>query len=146
MADSEAISLERRATARWENLSQLTGLAIGSRQTGWDRLVQVIFDDPDVRLRAVRRLECIVNLCRLLTRLPESHFIVLALRHGLTVDDRVVAEQSLSEVSEQVRLPVSRIAQIEQEAIADLRRRAGTEFPAIEAFVYRASHIRLAAD
>jgi DNA-directed RNA polymerase sigma subunit (sigma70/sigma32) len=140
------MSLDRRVSGRWEHLSQLTGIAIGAKQTGWDRLTQAILDDPSVRLRAVRRMEAIVNLCRLLTRLSEHHFVILALRYGLTVDDRVVAERSPRDVAEKARQPESRIIQLEQEAIEDLRRRARTEFPAMEAFVYRATTTCVAAD
>ena len=146
MEATEPISLERRATAKWEHLSHLTGIAMGAKQTGWDRLAQAILDDPSVRLRAVRRMEAIVNLCRLLTRLKEPHFVVLALRFGLTVDDQLVTEQPRSDVSEKLQLSVSRIAQIEQEAIDDLRRRSRSEFPAMEEFVYRANGNHVAAD
>jgi DNA-directed RNA polymerase sigma subunit (sigma70/sigma32) len=128
---------ERRAAARWEHLSQLTGVSLGGKQTGWDRLIQQIFDDPDLRLKAVHRMEAIVNLCRLLTRSSEAQFTVLALRLGLTVDDQIVAEQSRRQVSERLQLSMSRIAQLEQEALLDLRRRAAIEFPNMAHHVHR---------
>ena len=127
----------RRAAARWDHLSALTGVSLGGKQTGWDRLIQQIFDDPDIKLKTVHRLEAIVNLCRLLTRLNESRFTVLALRLGLTVDDQVVDEQSRQQVSDRLQVSVSRIAQLEQEAVLDLRRRAAIEFPNMAAYVYR---------
>lgn len=137
MSQNGVAPAERRAAARWDHLSHLTGLSIGGKQTGWDRLAQVIIDDSTVRLKAVRRLEAIVNLCRMLTRLRDSHFTVLALRLGLTVDDQAVVERSRREVSEKLQLSVSRIAQLEQEAIEDLRRRATTEFPGMVDYVHR---------
>ncbi len=130
-------SLERRAAARWDYLCRLTGLSMGGKQTGWDRLAQRILDDPAVRLKAVHRMEAIVNLCRLLTRLDETHFTVLALRLGLTVDDQVVEEESRRHVSERLQLSMSRIAQVEQEAVVDLRQRSVSEFPTMEAYVHR---------
>lgn len=137
---------ERRATARWNQLSNLTGVSVGSKQTGWDRLAQVIIDDPTVRLKAIRRLEAIVSLCRMLTRLRESHFTVLALRLGLTVDDQAIEERSRREVSEKLQLSVSRIAQLEQEAIEDLRIRVATEFPGMADYVHRVMGDRATTD
>lgn len=137
------VSSERRATARWEQLSQLTGIAMGGKQTGWDRLAQVILDDPSLRFKAVRRMEAIVNLCRLLTRLGEAHFVVLALRYGLTVDDEDVAALSRQAISEKLKLGVSRVAQLEQDAIADLRRRLPREYPGMAEFMYAADRHRL---
>jgi hypothetical protein len=138
MSQDGLVSSERRATAKWEQLSHLTGIAMGGKQTGWDRLAQDILGDPSLRFKAVRRMEAIVNLCRLLTRLSEAHFVVLALRYGLTVDDQDVPAQSRQAVSEKLKLGVSRIAQLEQEALTDLQRRVPTEFPALADFVYRA--------
>lgn len=137
MSSNRPLSTERRATARWDYLCHLTGLSMGAKQTGWDRLAQVILDDPSVRLKAVRRMEAIVNLCRMLTRSRESHFVVLALRLGLTVDDQAVTERSRREVSEQLKLSHSRVAQLEQEAVEELRTRVATEFPGMAEFIYR---------
>jgi hypothetical protein len=129
-------SVERRVTGRWDRLSNLTGLSMGGKHTGWDRLAAAILDDPAIRLKAICRLEAIVNLCRLLTRLSETHFVVLALRLGLSVDDQEVEPRPRRHVSETVQLSMSRIAQIENEAINDLRRRVATEFPTIADYVY----------
>ena len=136
MAINRPTSIERRASARWDHLSNLTGLSIGGKQTGWDRLAQVILDDPAVRLKSVRRLEAIVNLFRLMTRMRESDFVILALRLGLTVDDQAVGEQSRRAVSEKLQLSVSRIAQLENEAVEDLRKRVASEFPDIADYVH----------
>lgn len=132
-----AAVIDRRATGRWEYLSHLTGLAVGEKHTGWDRLAQIILDEPAVRLASIRRLEAIVNLCRMLTRLSESQFIVLTLRLGLSVDDQVVEARSRQDVSQTLQLSVSRIAQLEREAINDLRARFSFEFPDLPAYVYR---------
>jgi DNA-directed RNA polymerase specialized sigma subunit len=139
MTVNQPLSTERRLAARWDHLSNLTGLSIGGKQTGWDRLAQVILDDPAVRLKSVRRMEAIVNLFRMMTRLRESDFVILALRLGLTVDDQAVVEQSRREVSEKLQLSVSRIAQLEHEAIEDLRVRVTTEFPDIADYVHRSN-------
>jgi DNA-directed RNA polymerase sigma subunit (sigma70/sigma32) len=145
MSMNESVSSERRARGRWDHLCHLTGLAIGGKQTGWDRLTQAILDNSDARLRAVQRLEAIVSLCRLLTRLNETHFVVLALRYGLTVDDQDVAPRSRQEISEKLSLSVSRVAQLEHEAIADLRRRVPAEIPALAEFVYSVGSGQFAA-
>jgi hypothetical protein len=139
MASPRPEPLDRRVGGRWDQLSTVTGVSLGGTQTGWDRLVQQLCDDPDVRLKAVRRMEAIVSLCRLLTRLSDTHFIVLALRLGLTVDDQDIDGQSRRQVSERLRLSVSRIAQLEQEAVVDLRRRAVIEFPSMAAYVHRST-------
>jgi len=119
---------------------------MGGKQTGWDRLAQVILNDPAIRLMPIRRMEAIVNLCRMLSRLRESHFIVLALRLGLTVDDQVVAVQSRHTVSGQLQLSVSRVAQLEKEAIKELQIRVVTEFPSMADFVIRRAKEQLAVD
>jgi hypothetical protein len=129
MTLNQPISAERRLAARWDHLSNLTGLSIGGRQTGWDRLAQTILDDPTVRLKSVRRMEAIVNLFRMMSRLREPDFVILALRLGLTVDDQALDERSRREVSEKLQLSVSRIAQLEHEAVEDLRMRLTSEFP-----------------
>ncbi len=118
-------------------LSHLTGLAVGGKHTGWDRLAQIVLDDPSTRIASVRRLEAIVNFCRMLTRLSESQFVVLTLRLGLTVDDQAIETRSRQEVSNTLQLSVSRIAQLEREAIEDLRTRIILEFPDLTVYVHR---------
>ena len=135
MTLNQPITAERRLAAKWDHLSNLTGLSIGGRQTGWDRLAQTILDDPNVRLKSVRRMEAIVNLFRMMSRLRESDFVILALRLGLTVDDQALDERSRREVSEKLQLSVSRIAQLEHEAVEDLRMRLASEFPDIAEYV-----------
>lgn len=132
-----AVPTDRRTTGRWDRLSHLTGLTIGGKFTGWDRLAQIILDDPTIRLASVRRLEAIVNLCRMLTRLSDSQFVVLTLRLGLTVDDQPADPQSRQDASTTLQLSVSRIAQLEREAIEDLRTRITVEFPDLPAYVHR---------
>lgn len=136
MQEHTAVPIERRARARWDQLSVLTGVSVGRKQTGWDHLTQVVLNDPTIRLKSTNRLETIVNLCRMLSRLPEPQFIALALRLGLTVDDQTMVPQSRQEVSERLHLSVSRIAQLEREAIEDLRMRTATEFPGMPNHVH----------
>lgn len=124
------------AADRWDRLWMLTGISIGTKQTGWDRLVQQILDDSSLRLRSVRRLEAIVTLHRMLATLREAHFTVLALRLGLTVDDEPAAERTRQEVSTALGFSVSQIAQMEQEAYDALRSRLSTSFPNIERYVH----------
>lgn len=139
MTLNQPMTAERRLAARWDHLSNLTGLSIGGKQTGWDRLAQVLLDDPAVRLKSVRRMEAIVNLFRMMTRLRESDFVILSLRLGLTVDDQPVDAQPRRQVSEKLKLSVSRIAQLENEAIGDLRARVESEFPDIADYVHRSN-------
>jgi hypothetical protein len=139
MQHEASAPVERRVTGRWDRLSNLTGISMGGRQTGWDRLAAAIMDDPAIRLKAVCRLEAIVNLCRMLTRLSETHFVVLALRYGLSVDDETIDARPRREVSERINLSVSRVAQLESEAVEDLRRRIPIEFPRFTSFVYHAT-------
>lgn len=111
-----------------------------------DRLVRAVLDDPTVRIRAVRRLEAVVTLCRLLTRLGEWHFAVVALRFGLTVDDQDMTVRSPQTVAQQLGLSVARVAQLEAAAIADLQRRQPQECPGLDAAIYRAEEYHLAPD
>ncbi len=121
----------------WERLSVLTGMSVGAKETGWDRLAQQIVDDPAVRIRSIRRLEAVVTLERLLATLRDPHFAVLALRLGLTLDDHQIVGQSRHEVSERLQLSVSRIAQLEQEAITELRAQSSATVPSLAEFFYR---------
>ena len=128
--------LRPAANDGWERLSVLTGMTVGAKETGWDRLAQQILNDPTVRLRSIRRLEAVVTLERLLAALRDAHFTVLALRLGLTLDDQPIVEQSRRDVSERLQLSVSRIAQLEQEAIEELRAQVSSASPSLADFFY----------
>src|SRR5688572_16538851 len=93
----------------WDQLFRLNGVTIGAKHTGWDRLAQAIVGDATARLRLVWRLEAIVILSRMLSRLRQPHFTVLALRLGLTIDDQPRLERSRQEVSETINLSVSQV-------------------------------------
>ena len=113
-----------QATDVWSRLSSLTGRPANVVNTGWDQFFKVVLDDPSLSLRVDGRIGGIARLVDLISTLSEAQLTVVALRFGLTVDDRPLVARSRREISEHLQLSVSRIAQLEREAIQALRQRA----------------------
>lgn len=112
-------------TDGWQRMLALTGHGIPATRTGWDRLVQAIFDTPSARFRNERRIEAIYVLYCALCHVGDDVFTVLVLRFGLTVDDRESPEYSRHEISQHLALSQSRVGQLERAGLAYLRTQFG---------------------
>jgi DNA-directed RNA polymerase specialized sigma subunit len=89
--------------------------------TGWDRLVQAITEKPAVYLRPDQRRTAIQHVMEALCWLGETEFTVVALRYGLTPDDRDIEPRSRREASDIIDRSHSRVAQLERGGVARLR-------------------------
>ncbi len=132
-------SMRSSVVDSWHHLFLVTNVEDYTKETGWDRLVRSLLNDPLLQLKIAHRLEGVVALANMLAVLQEAQLIVLALRFGLTVDDRPLNECSRREVAERLMLSTSRIAQLEREAIERLRNHIEIACPNIGDLVHRAS-------
>jgi hypothetical protein len=89
--------------------------------TGWDRLVQAITEKPAVYLRPDQRRIAIRHVMEALCWLGDTEFTVVALRYGLTPDDRDIEPRTRREASDIIDRSHSRVAQLERGGVARLR-------------------------
>jgi hypothetical protein len=95
--------------------------AHGSAPTGWDHLLQAIFEDPDARFPVQQRQQGIDLLTDALLTLELREAAVLTLRYGIGQEDRPGPVRPRRVVSEQLRVSHTLVTRLERSGLAALR-------------------------